>query len=86
MNSSIQELYCECAVTYLVVLSDKLIQTLAVDDAATVRIGVGAVIRARRFSVNGHAKSNWFAIPSGTQDEMQIAGMKPIHNTATHFE
>src|SRR5262249_16790831 len=31
VNSRIQELNCECAVTYHIVLSDKLIQTLAVD-------------------------------------------------------
>jgi len=66
INSRIQELNCERAVTYHVVLSDKLIQTLAVDDALTVRIGVGAVIRARRISVNGHPKSYWFAVRAGT--------------------
>jgi hypothetical protein len=84
INSRIQELNCERAVTYHIVLSDKLIQTLTVDDALTVRIGVGAVIRARCISVNGHAKSYWFAVCAGSQDEMQIAGVKPIHNTATH--
>ena len=52
LNSRIQELNCERAITYHIVLSDKLIQTLAVDDALTIRIGVGAVIRARCISVN----------------------------------
>src|SRR6516225_10121419 len=66
MNSSIQELNCERAVTYHVILSDKLIQALAVNDALTVHIGVGAVIRARRISVNGHAKSYWFPVRVGT--------------------
>src|SRR5262249_23794157 len=84
VNSRIQELNCERVVTYHIVLSDKLIQTLAVDDALTVRVGVGAVIRARRISVNCHAKSYWFPVRAGTQDEMQIASVKPIHNTATH--
>src|SRR6516164_9493172 len=84
LNSRIQELNCERAVTYHVILSDKLIQTLAVNDPLTVHIGVGAVIRARHISVNGHAKSYWFPVRSGAQDEMQIAGVKPIHNTASH--
>src|SRR5215469_15013518 len=84
INSRIQELNCERTVTDHVVLSDKLIQTLAVDDALTVHIGVGAVIRARRISINGHAKSYWFPVRAGAQDEMQIASVKPIHNTATH--
>src|SRR5215472_17775668 len=84
MNARIQELNCERTVTDHVVLSDKLIQTLAVDDALTVHIGVGAVIRARRISVNGHAKSYRFPVRAGAQDEMQIASAKPIHNTASH--
>jgi hypothetical protein len=54
MNSRIQELNCERAIPYYTALSDKLIQTLAVDDALTVRISVGAVIHARRLSVNGY--------------------------------
>jgi hypothetical protein len=69
-NSRIQELNCKRAIPYHTVLSDKLIQTLAVDDALTVRIGVGAVIAARRLSVNGYAKSDRFAVHGGTQDEM----------------
>jgi hypothetical protein len=35
----VQELNCERAVTYRIVLSDKLVQTLAVDDTVAVRIG-----------------------------------------------
>src|SRR5260370_24845238 len=84
MNTGIQELNCERAVTYRAILSDKLIQTRAVDDGLTVRIGVGAVIRARRISVNGYAKSYRLAVRGWPQNEMQIAGMKPIHNTAIH--
>src|SRR5262249_36700748 len=84
MNSRIQELNYEHAVTYRIVLSDKLIQTLAIDEAMTVRIGVGSVIRARRIAVNGHAKSYRFAVRAGTEDEMQTAGVKPIHHTAAH--
>ena len=85
MNSRIQELNCESAIPYHSVLSHKLIQTLAVDDALTIRISVGAVIHARRLTVNGHAKSYRFTVRGGTQNEMQIAGMKPIHNTAIRF-
>jgi hypothetical protein len=84
INSRIQEFNCERAVTYRIVLSDKLIRTLAVDNALTVRIDVGAVIRARRISINGHAKSYRFAVRGGTRDEMQIAGVKSIHNTAAY--
>ena len=84
MNARIQELNCERTVTYHIVLSDKLVQTLAVDNALTVCIGVGAVIRAGRIAVNSHAKSYRFAVRSGTQDEMQIAGVKPIDNPATY--
>jgi hypothetical protein len=84
MNSRIQKLNCERAVTYHIILSDELIQTLVVDDALPVCIGVGAVIRTRHISVNRHAKSYRFAVRGGTQDKMQIAGVKPIHNTATH--
>jgi hypothetical protein len=62
INSRVQELNCERAVTYRIVLSDKLVQTLAVDDTVAVRIGVGAVIRARCISVNGHAKSYRLAV------------------------
>jgi hypothetical protein len=84
LNSRIQELNCERAVTYRIVLSDKLVQTLAVDDALTVRISIHAVIRARRISINGDTKSYRFAVRAGTEDEMQIARVKPIHNPATH--
>jgi hypothetical protein len=82
-NSRIQELNCERAVPYRAFLSGKLIKTGAINDALTLRISVGAVIDARWLSVNGHAKSDRFVVRAGTQDEMQIAGVKSIHNTAT---
>jgi hypothetical protein len=85
MNTRIQELNCERAIPYHTVLSDELIQTLAVDDALTIRFSVGAVIHARRLTINGYAKSYRFTVRGGTQNEMQIAGVKPIYNAAIRF-
>src|ERR1700722_9078776 len=55
---------------------------MLVDDAASVRVGVGAVICAGRYSIDGHAKPDLLSLICGSENEMQIARAKPVGNAA----
>ena len=55
---------------------------MLVDDAASVRVGVGAVICAGRYSIDGHAKPDLLSLICGSENEVQIARAKPVGNAA----
>jgi hypothetical protein len=82
LNARIKKLDLEGVVRDAAALANELIKPMLVDDAAPVRIGVGAVISAWRRSIHGHAEPDLFSLICGSENEVQIARAKPIGNAA----
>jgi hypothetical protein len=62
------------------VFANELIKPMFVDDAAPVRVGVGAVVCAGRRPIEGHAKPDLLSFVRRAEDEVQIAGAKAVAN------
>ncbi len=70
------------AVLNAAMLANQLIQTIFCHCAVTVRICIHAVVRAGSHAIYRDTKTDRLAILRRPQDEMQIASMKAIANTA----
>ena len=63
-------------------LSDQLVQTLFGHRAVALLVDVDAVSRARRLSIDQHAKSHGRSWRRRAHDEMKIAGVKAVRDAA----
>src|SRR5580704_11405525 len=70
LDPGIEKLDLERAIGNCAVLPNELVQTLSVDHALTVGVGVGAVICAWCRAVDGHAELDRLAVRGGTEHEM----------------
>src|SRR5215510_13601558 len=66
-------------------LSDQLVQTLFGHRAVALLVNVCSVGRARRLSVDQHAKFHGRSWRCRTHDEMKIAGVKAVRDASIGF-
>jgi hypothetical protein len=72
-------------IRHAAVRTNELIKPMLADDATPVRVGVGAVVCARGRPIDGHTEPDLLPFICGSENEMQVAGAKPIGNAAALF-
>src|SRR5580704_2228832 len=77
LYAGIEKFNFECAVLHFSFLPDQLVQAVFLHHTLALRVGVHAVVFARRGAVDANAKANRLAILARSQNEMQVARMKP---------
>src|SRR5271170_7501369 len=82
LHAWIEKLDPERVVADDAVLPHELIEALSLHHAHALGIDVGAVAHARRGSVDRHPEMDWRGLGSGPQNEMQVAGVKPVFDAA----
>jgi hypothetical protein len=58
---------------------------MLVDDAAPLRVGVGAIVSAWGRSIDGYAETDQVPFICGSVNEMQIARTEPVGDAAALF-
>src|SRR5471030_1327767 len=78
LGAGVQEFDAEGVVGHRAGLPHQLVQALAGDGAAAIGAGVAAMVLARRGAVDGDAEAHRFAISTGTEHQVQVAGMETV--------
>src|ERR1700730_7312379 len=82
LHTGIEKLDLELSIPDGFRLADQLIQPRFGTHAVALLVNVNSVNSARRLSIEEHAKSHRLVPNRGLHDEMQIAGVKAVHDPA----
>src|ERR1700678_294291 len=82
LHAGIEKIDLESPVFHRALLANELIQAVALNGARAGCVGVGAVIVAGRSAVKFDGETNRLAIFRGTEDQVQIAGVKAKNDFA----
>ena len=82
LHARIEKLDFELAIGDGLRLPDQLVQPLLGHRAVALLVDVDAVSRARRLSIDQHAKSHGRSRRCRTHDEMKIAGVKAVRDAS----
>src|SRR6202161_2684933 len=80
LHAGIEKIDFESTVFHCALLANELIQAVALNGARAGCVGIGAVIVARRSAVKFDCETNRLAIFRGTEDQVQVAGVKAEDN------
>ena len=78
LHARIEKLDLELAINDRLWLADQLIEPLFANRAVALGVNVNSVRRARRLSIDEHAKAHGSSSRCRSHDEMKIAGVKAV--------
>jgi hypothetical protein len=85
LHTGIKKADLEGMIGYRAALPDELVKALSSDDALAAGIDIAAMALAWRSTVDRDTEPHRFAIRRRPKNQMQIAGVEPIDDTAVLF-